>query len=99
MSAAGTPSGTAQRVTQLLAAAASADRDADSEWPGSYYRKAHRARARRLRRQAANLQASLHAEEAPLAGTIAGYPKISYRTIDAARHVYEVRVQDKPRGG
>lgn len=28
----------------------------------------------------------------------AGYPKLSYRTVDAGRHVYEVLVQDQPRG-
>jgi hypothetical protein len=44
-----------QEVARLLAAAAAADRDADGEFPGSYYRKAHRARARRLRQKAARL--------------------------------------------
>jgi hypothetical protein len=41
---------------RLLAAAVSADRDAASEFPGSYYRKAHKARARRLRAKAARIQ-------------------------------------------
>lgn len=44
-------------VARLLAAAAAAERDAEAEWPGSYYRKAHRARARRLRQEAAALAA------------------------------------------
>ena len=43
-------------IKRLLAAAESAERDAAAEWPGSYYRKAHKARARRLRRKAAALQ-------------------------------------------
>lgn len=47
----------AEEVAALLAAAATADRDADAEFPGSYYRKAHRARARRLRRKAEALVA------------------------------------------
>ncbi len=46
---------TAEQIKALLDAAARADRDASSEWPGSYYRKAHRARARRLRDKAAKL--------------------------------------------
>jgi hypothetical protein len=53
----------AAKVAALLAAAASADRDADGEWPGSYYRKAHRARARRLRRKAEALVARDREEE------------------------------------
>lgn len=46
---------TGAEVAALLAAADRADRDADGEFPGSYYRKAHRARARRLRTKAAKL--------------------------------------------
>ena len=42
-------------MAALLTAAAAADRDASSEFPGSYYRKAHRARARRLRARAARI--------------------------------------------
>lgn len=54
---------TAEEVAALLAAAAAADRDADAEFPGSYYRKAHRARARRLRRKAETLAARDRKEE------------------------------------
>jgi hypothetical protein len=43
------------KIARLLEQAASADRDAAGEFPGSYYRKAHRARARRLRARAAKL--------------------------------------------
>lgn len=39
-------------IAGLRSAAESAERDAAGEWPGSYYRKAHKARARRLRRKA-----------------------------------------------
>jgi hypothetical protein len=53
---------TTTEVQRLIAAAESAERDAAAEWPGSYYRKAHKARARRLRRKATALQHSAEQE-------------------------------------
>lgn len=53
-----------ERIAQLLAQAAAAERDANSEFPGSYYRKAHRARARRYRARAAKLAAEVQKEKA-----------------------------------
>jgi hypothetical protein len=53
-----------ERIAALLEAAARYERDANAEFPGSYYRKRFRALARSKRRQAAKLAGQVQRGEA-----------------------------------